>query len=77
MILANQKGLTIYHRAPLFAMLTLFPGGVKYGEHAVRIYRYLSVKHPEFKPAYRNAVETRDLAQKIEALREWKEIKMK
>ncbi|RFN47564.1 hypothetical protein FIE12Z_8187 [Fusarium flagelliforme] len=77
MILANQKGLTLYHRAPLFAMLALFPGGVKYGEDAARIYKYLSVKHPEFKPAYQNAEETRKLAHKIAALREVKEMNMK
>ena len=77
MILANQKGLSLYHRAPLFAMLTLFPGGLKYADHAVRIYKYLSVKHPEFKQAYENAKRSQDLAHKIESLREYEVIKMK
>ncbi|KAJ4141667.1 hypothetical protein NW768_000883 [Fusarium equiseti] len=76
MLLANQKGLTLYHRAPLFAMLALFPGGVKHGKHAVRIYKYLSLKHPELQPAYRNAEETLKMAYKIETLRELKEVTM-
>jgi hypothetical protein len=75
-LLLSHPALNLYHRAPLHAMLSLYPFGSAHGERAVRIYREIAAARPEFKPAYQNARESLVMAYKIEALWEAQELKM-
>ncbi|RGP71535.1 hypothetical protein FSPOR_3241 [Fusarium sporotrichioides] len=68
--------LTWDQRAPLHAMLGIYPFGIEHAEEAVRLYRQLDLTCSGFKLALENARESLALAHKLEALWEAEEIKM-